>query len=147
MSYSVDANLLLYASNQSCVEHEHAVQFLERCAHQQELFCLAWPTVMAYLRISTHPAIFPAPLTPKEAQDNIAGLLRLGHVRAIGEQDGFWEMYSELASGSPTRGNDVPDLHLATILKQNDVTTLFTNDSDFMRFSFLHVRNPLVGEP
>ena len=146
MSYSVDANLLLYASNQDCPEHQRAIQFLERCGRERELLCVAWPTVMAYLRIATHPAIFPAPLTPKEAQDNITALLHLDHVRAIGERDGFWEMYSELATAAPTRGNDVPDLHLATILKQNDVTTLFTNDSDFRRFGFLRVRNPLVED-
>ena len=146
MSYSIDANLLLYASNRDCVEHERAVRFLERCARNRELLCLAWPTVMAYLRIATHPAIFPSPLTPKEAQDNMEALLQLDHVRAIGEQDGFWDMYAESAAVAPTRGNDVPDLHLAILLKQNDVTTLFTNDGDFRRFPFLRVRNPLVDE-
>ena len=43
---------------------------------------------------------------------------------------------------SPTRGNDVPDAHLAAPLRQHDVPTLSTNDRDFLRFGFLKVRNP-----
>ncbi|MBN1960675.1 MAG: PIN domain-containing protein [Deltaproteobacteria bacterium] len=143
MSYSIDVNILLYASNKNCVEHERAAKFLQGCARNHELFCLAWQTIMAYLRISTHPAIFVSPLSDQEARRNIDALLRLSHVRAIGEQEGFWEIYSELAALTPARGNDVPDLHLATIYKQNDVTCVFTNDSDFRRFAFLRVRNPL----
>lgn len=38
----------------------------------------------------------------------------------------------------------VPDAHLAAILLQHDVRKLYTNDSDFRRFTFLDVRNPLA---
>jgi predicted nucleic acid-binding protein len=41
-------------------------------------------------------------------------------------------------------GNLTPDAHVATILKQNGVATLYTNDSDFKRFGFLKVKNPLA---
>jgi len=146
MSFSVDANILLYASNVDCVEYERASHFLAQSAGGHELFCLAWPTIMAYLRISTHPRIFPSPLTPKQAEHNIASLLDLGHVRAIGEQEGFWNVYCEMADSALTRGNDVPDLHLAAILAQSDVGTLFTNDRHFRSFPFLRVRNPLADE-
>ena len=40
------------------------------------------------------------------------------------------------------RGNLVPDAHLAALLRQHGIRTLYTNDSDFRRFSFLDVRNP-----
>lgn len=144
MSYSVDVNLLLYASNIDCDEHEAARGFLDGCLRGPELLLIAWPTLLGYLRMATHPAIFPTPLAPAEAQRNIATLLGLSHVRPIGEQDGFFGVYQEIAALAPTRGNAVPDVHLAAILKQNDVTTLYTNDTDFRRFAFLRVRNPLI---
>jgi uncharacterized protein len=71
VSYSVDANVLLYASDQSSPKHAAARRFLESRASDPELFCLAWPTLMAYLRIATHPRIFAQPLSPTEALDNI----------------------------------------------------------------------------
>ena len=41
----------------------------------------------------------------------------------------------------PTRGNLVPDAHLASI---HGIKTLYTHDRDFRKFSFLDVRDPLV---
>jgi predicted nucleic acid-binding protein len=41
------------------------------------------------------------------------------------------------------RGNLVPDAHLATILRQHGVGTLYTSDRDFLKFGFLEVRDPL----
>jgi predicted nucleic acid-binding protein len=42
----------------------------------------------------------------------------------------------------PVRGNLVPDAHLAALLRQHGVTTLYTNDVDFRKFTFLTVVNP-----
>ena len=44
----------------------------------------------------------------------------------------------------PVRGNLVPDAHLAALLRQHGIRTLYTNDSDFRKFSFLDVRNPFA---
>ena len=40
-----------------------------------ELLYLFWPTLIAYLRIATHPSIFERPLSPGEAMANVEGLL------------------------------------------------------------------------
>ncbi len=142
MSFALDANVLLYASNTASPEHMRARDFLSACARGTELLCLGWPTLMAYLRISTHPAIFPTPLSQGEAEGNIHALLQLPHVRVVSELDGFWEVYREVSATTRARGNLVPDAHLAAILKQNGIATLCTNDSDFRRFDFLELRNP-----
>lgn len=44
----------------------------------------------------------------------------------------------------PTKGNSVPDAHLAALLSQHGVVKLYTHDRDFRKFSFLDVRDPLV---
>lgn len=62
MSYSLDANVLLSASDRSSPRHDAALAFLGRCATGPHLLCLTWPTVMAYLRIATHSGIFSNPL-------------------------------------------------------------------------------------
>ena len=42
------------------------------------------------------------------------------------------------------RGNLVPDAHLAALLLQHGVGTLYTRDRDFRKFSGLAVRDPLT---
>jgi toxin-antitoxin system PIN domain toxin len=97
---------------------------------------------MSYLRIATHPGIFSAPLSPAEALANIEALAGLPHVRLLAEEDGFLEVYRSVAGAFPVRGNLVPDAHLAALLRQHGVRTLYTRDADFRKFAFLDVRDP-----
>lgn len=143
MSYAIDVNVLLYASDASSPFSKQARAFLEECAAGPEVLCFAWPTLVGYLRLSTHPAVFASPLSPDDAEANVASLLALPHVRVLSEKEGFWDVYRGATGGLAVRGNDVPDAHLAALLRQHDVPTLYTNDRDFRRYSFLKVVNPL----
>lgn len=144
MSFGIDVNILLYASDQSSPLNPKAALFLQQCAEDREVFCLTWPTLMGYLRMATHPSIFEQPLSPDDAIHNVDALLSLPHCRAIGEQEDFWRVYREITAEVPTRGNLVPDAHLAAILRDHGVVTLYTHDRDFRKFEFLKVRDPLV---
>ena len=145
MSYSADANLLLYASDQSSPHHRAASRFLETRTEDPDLFCLSWMTLMMYVRIATHPRIFSHPLTPDEALSNVDSLAALPRVRLLSEEHGLFDAYREVTRGLSVRGNLVPDAHLASVLRQHGVTVLYTADVDFRRFDFLDVRNPLDG--
>ena len=142
MSYSIDVNVLLYASDQASPFNAKAVRTLKDVASQKELLCLTWGTIMGYLRISTHSCIFTTPLTPEEAMHNIEALLRLPNVRVLTEQEDFWSLYRETASMVTARGNLVPDIFLASLLRQHGIKTLYTNDADFKKFPFLSIINP-----
>jgi uncharacterized protein len=142
MSYSVDVNVLLYASDRSSDRHDAARRFLQSCASTPEVFCLSWPTLMSYLRTATHPRIFSAPLSPGEALGNVTALLSLPHVRAVSEREGFLEAYTHVVGDVAVRGNLVPGGHVAAILFQHGVRTLYTNDRYFRKFESLDVKNP-----
>ena len=142
MSSTVDANVLLYASDDSSRFHEPASAFLGQLAHGPEIVCLFWPTLMAYLRIATHPAIFAAPLSPGEAMTNVESLLALPHVRSPGEGERFWDRYREVADEASTRGNLVPDAHVVALMIENGVRTIWTHDRDFRRFDGIEVEDP-----
>lgn len=146
MSYSVDTNLLLYASDESSPHQKRAKAFLERCMQGPEAWYLAWPTLMAYLRISTHPAIFTAPLSPDEAALNVDSLLALPHVRVLSEGTGFWDRYRAVGAKMPLRGNLVPDAHLAALLLDHGIKRLYSRDRDFRKFPDLDVTDPLVDD-
>ena len=42
------------------------------------------------------------------------------------------------------RGNLVPDAHLAALLREHGVRTLYTHHRDFRRFDFRDVRDPFA---
>lgn len=142
MSCSQDANLLLDASDRSSARHRAASRFLESCAAGPDLLYLAWPTLMSYLRIATHPRIFAEPLPPEEAFGNVSALLAMPHVRAVSELDGFAGAYRHVTGELVVRGNLVPDAHLAAILFQHGIRTLYSRDRDFRKFASLDVRDP-----
>ncbi len=143
MSYSVDTNILIYASDESSPNHASAKSFLEERPEDPDLFCLTWPVLMGYQRIATHPSIFREPLSPIEAWKNIEALLQLPRVRLVGESEDFIHDYYKVTSRVLTRGNLVPDAHVATILRQHGIKLIYTADADFLKFDFLKAVNPL----
>jgi toxin-antitoxin system PIN domain toxin len=144
VSFAIDVNVLLYASDSESPSHGDALRFLEGCASRGEVFCLGWPTVMDYLRIATHPAVFARPLSHSEAVSNIAALITLPHVRVLAEEEGYWDIYQQVTRSVPIRGNLVPDAHIAALLRQHGVPSLYTCDRDFLKFDFLDVRDPFA---
>jgi len=144
VSVAIDVNLLLYASDRGSPHHDAAEEFLKGCAAEREILCFGWPTLMAYVRISTHSRIFARPLSPDSAMQNIEMLLSLPQVRVLSEGERFWECYREVTGELPVRGNLVPDAHLVALMLEHDVPLLYTNDSDFKKFSSIRVRNPLT---
>lgn len=142
MSYTVDANLLLYASDEASPLHRTAREFVEQAARGPEIVYLFWPTIMAYLRIATHPAVFARPLSADEALGNIEHLLGRPHVHSPGEQERFWVRYREVANDAGPTGNLVADAHIVALMLENDVKTIWTRDRDYRRFRGIDVRDP-----
>ena len=144
MSFAIDVNILLYASDAGSPLHARASEFVGSAVQGEEVYCLAWITVMSYLRMATHPSIFAHPLSHDEACSNVKTLLASPHARLLSEGADFWAAYRSICEGVPVRGNLVPDAHLAALLRQHGVKTLYTHDRDFRKFDYLSVRDPLI---
>jgi toxin-antitoxin system PIN domain toxin len=142
VSVTLDANVLLYASDEGSPFHERARRFLEGVAAGPGIVYLFWPTLMAYLRLATHPAVFDRPLAPERAQANVETLVSLPHVQTPGEQERFWDVYRRVSDDVGARGNLVPDAHLASLMIQNGVRTMWTHDRDYRKFTGIEVRDP-----
>ena len=142
MTHTIDANVLLYASDQGSAMHARARELVDEMARGPEIVHLFWPTVMAYLRIATHPAIFDRPLSQADAVANIQGLLDLPNVQTSGEGEAFWHRYLDVASDVAPTGNLVPDAHLVALMLENGVRTIWTRDRDFRKFRGITVRDP-----
>lgn len=141
MSATVDTNILLYSVNASDPSSDVAHALMERLARGPDLLYVFWPVVMGFLRLSTHSILTDAPLSPSEALALVAGLVERPHVRTPGEAPGFLSIYRETASAG-TRGKDVTDAHIAALMRQHGVRTIYTRDRDFRRFDGIAVENP-----
>jgi len=69
--------------------------------------------------------------------------LDLPRCRVIVEGKSFALDYAGVTQCIIVRGNLVPDAHIATILRQHGVNRIYTAGTDFLKFRFLDVINPL----
>lgn len=104
---------------------------------------MPWPVIHAFLRISTHPAIFTSPLSIRESISIIKEFLEHPRLLLAGETPEFWEIYEKELLSVSARGNLVPDTQISALLKLNGVKTLYSCDRDFRKFDGLKVIDPL----
>lgn len=146
MSATVDANILVYASNRSDPVHARALQLVQDLAAGPDLLYLFWPVVLGYLRIVTHPAILQRPLTPLDAASNVEAVLTRSHVRSPGEEAGFWQLFRRTGQDRE-RGNGIPDMHLVTLMRQHGVRRVYSRDNGLRRFAGIEVIDPFASPP
>jgi toxin-antitoxin system PIN domain toxin len=143
LSAALDTNVLLYAVNPSDPVSETAYGLVERLARGPDLLFVFWPVIMGFLRLATNPALTDEPLSPSEALTAIGELVERPHVRNPGETSGFLVVYRETALAG-TRGKDVTDAHIAALMRQHGVQTIYTRDRDFRRFDGIRVEDPFA---
>ena len=85
----------------------------------------------------------PKPLSARDATANAQALLRRPHVRTPGEGDGFWELFRQTGRDL-ARGNDVPDAHLITLMRQHGVRRIYSRDVGLRRYADLDVVDPFA---
>jgi toxin-antitoxin system PIN domain toxin len=143
MSATVDTNILVYAANTDDEAYPAARDLLERLARGPDLLYLFWPSIIGFLRIVTRPALFAAPYSLEDAIGKVRTLIERPNVRTPGEQPGFLDLYAATAPRR-TRGDHVPDAHLATLMRQHGVRVIYTRDRDFRRYDGIEPRDPFV---
>ena len=145
MSITLDANILVYASDVDSPVHTQAGELIAALAGGRELLYLFWPVLAAYVRLSTHPAVFAHPLALGRALSNLEQLIERPHVRTPGEDDRFWPVLRATLADGAAHGNLVPDAHIVALMHQYNVRTILTRDRDFRRFDGITARDPFVG--
>ncbi|HEU5205397.1 MAG TPA: type II toxin-antitoxin system VapC family toxin [Candidatus Limnocylindrales bacterium] len=137
----VDANVLIYAVNTSSAHHDAARTWLDAALGGEETVGFAWSVVLAFLRLTTHPAVFAQPLDPDAATAIVRGWTEQPTARLIDPTPRHLDMLSGLLAESGTAANLVSDAHLAALAIENDAV-LVTFDSDFGRFTGLRTERP-----
>jgi len=138
----IDANILLYAVIVDYPQHKAAKEWLESQFNGPKRVGLPWPTLLAFLRISTHPRIFSNPLAISEAWELVTQWLGLSNVWIPHPLDRHSEILGELLVLSDSPANLVQDAHLAALAVEHGLT-VYSCDSDFARFRKVTWINPI----
>ena len=112
----VDTNILVYAADLSSSVHTPCRAWLERQRKAAGAWYLTWPIIYEFLRVVTHPRVMRRPFAVVAAWDFVASLL-----------------------ASP--GLDV--LVPGVLMRELGISRICTRDTDFHRFPFLDVIDPL----
>lgn len=142
----VDTNVLVYAADEDSPFHHPCQTWLERRRQRADAWYCTWPIVYEFLRVSTHPRVFRNPWKTTEAWHFIVALLAspgLGMlVPTLRHADVAGEVLRELPHIS---GNILHDAHTAVLMREHGIRQVCTRDTDFHRFPFVEVVDPLAA--
>jgi toxin-antitoxin system PIN domain toxin len=137
-------NVLVYAHREDARDHAHHRAWLEEVVNGPQAFGVSDLVLSGFLRVVTHPRVFPTP-TPMERALEFVEVLRSASncVRVVpGER--HWEIFAGLCRGAGARGNLVPDAWFAALAIESG-SEWITTDSDYARFPELRWRHPFDG--
>ncbi len=140
----VDLNVLLYAVDSRSPHHDEIAPYWDGLANADEELGLAWSVLLGFLRVSTSPAVFGAPLVPEAAIALVEEWIALPNARLVTESDEHWRILRDLLAEAGTAGNLTTDAHLAALAIGRGAT-LVSCDRDFARFDGLRWENPLAS--
>jgi hypothetical protein len=107
---------------------------------------VTWSIVYEFLRVTTHPRVFRRPWTSVQAWGFVTELLRASAIGVLTESDRHPVVAADAIGEFPwMRGNLVHDFHTAMLMREHGIRQIYTCDSDFHRFEFLQVLDPLAG--
>jgi toxin-antitoxin system PIN domain toxin len=139
----VDANLLLYATDEEAPRHRSARAWLEAILSGDEPVAFAWAVLLAFLRLSTNPRVFTRPLAPERAFDVIQAWLAQPCATVVHPGDRHAVLVRQLLESLGTAGNLVIDAHLAALAIEHGAE-LNSCDTDFGRFSGVRWIDPIA---
>lgn len=136
-----DANVLLYAVNFGGPNHERSRVWLEQALSEGQTVAFPWIVLMAFLRLSTKPGIFPTPLKVEQAFNIVESWLAAPCATVLEPGRKHVSILRDLLSQAGTGGNLVTDAHLAAMAIEAGAS-LISFDRDFGRFPGLRWRMP-----
>ncbi len=140
----VDANLLIYAHVSTFPQHERARAWLDQRLNGVAPVGLPWPSILAFLRVTTNPRIFEKPEPMQDAWRQAQAWLEAVQVWMPQPMEHHQKILGELLAAPGTHANLVPDAHLAALAIEHGLI-LCSTDGDFARFAGLRWENPLLA--
>ena len=139
----VDANLVLWAHHRQFAQHAVAFEWWKKTLNSSPQVGIAWPTIVAFLRISTHPRALRRPLRIDVAWSEVMRWLDRPNVWIPVSTERHAAILDGLLDKAGVTGNHVPDADLAALAIEWGLE-LLSADRDFARYPGLRWRDPLA---
>ena len=142
--FVVDTNVLLYAADRAAPEHEKCHRNLQTWRERTAPWYLTWGIIYEFLRVATHPRVLKSPWSTEQAWNFVVTLLDSPGVDVLEETDRHRAVVAEVFRELPDlRGNILFDARTAILMREHGISTIYTRDTDFNRFAFLTVIDPV----
>jgi len=142
----LDANLLLWAHHRQFPLHEPARAWFARTVAGTPVVGIPWPSILAFVRLSTHRRALERPLDESTARGVVDGWLAQPSVRVPVPGDGHAALFGDLLVRGRAAGNHSTDAHLAALAIEWGLV-LVSADRDFARYPGLRWQDPTVDWP
>jgi uncharacterized protein len=139
-----DINLLIYAADETTIQHQQALEWIEDTLSGTETVALAWPVLTGFVRVITNPRALCDPWDAEQALEVVEGWLAQPPVTVVHPTDRHLAVLRDLLLPLGTAGNLTSDAHLAALAIEHGAT-LCSCDVDFSRFPGLRWVDPLRG--
>jgi uncharacterized protein len=130
----VDANVLLYAVNTDSEHHDASRAWLDRALSGADRVGFAWVPLLAFVRLTTRPDIFPKPLTPSTAVEQVQAWIGARAGVLVNPTPRHGDVLARMIQEAGSGGNLVNDAHLAALAIEHQAT-IVSYDHDFGRFA------------
>jgi toxin-antitoxin system PIN domain toxin len=137
----LDANVLLYALDDTSSRHAGAKAWVDAALSGSEEVGFAWVVLLAVVRLTTKAAVFARPLRAVEAFDIIDDWLAQPCATILHPTIRHAALLRGFLSAAGTAGNLTTDAHLAALSVEYGATVA-TYDADFSRFPGVLTVNP-----
>ncbi len=139
-----DTNILVYAVHRDSPFHSACFDFLEESRGNSEPAFLTWGVCYEFLRVTTHLRILRSPMSMREAWQFLEDLLEEPNFGMLHPTQRHGAVLSEIIEEFPDlRGSISHDVHTAVLMREHGITRICSRDSDFRRFPFLTVIDPV----
>lgn len=141
---SLDTNLLIYAVNQACDEHDRSKAVYEKMLESPTQWIISDQVLFEFYRGLRHPKILERPLSHEAALRQISFLREETGVLHCAYETSFWDFLINGEDWRLTKGSHIFDRVLGITLLKNGVKTFYTrNTKDFETFRFENLVNPI----
>ena len=139
-----DTNVLIYSADEYSEFYLPCRNFLDATLHDREPAFLTWGVCYEFLRVATHPSVLRSPRSMREAWGFLENLLGAPNFGVLHPTQRHGDVLSEILDELPDlRGSISHDLHTAVLMREHGITRICSRDSDFRRFPFLTVIDPV----
>ncbi|GAA3372010.1 type II toxin-antitoxin system VapC family toxin [Streptomyces sannanensis] len=137
-----DVNVLVYAFRRDTEDHQAHHAWLQDRLNGDEPVAINSVVASGFVRVVTHPRIFPNPAPTAVALDFLDAMRQSPVAVPLREGPRHWEIFDRLCRKVGARGNLVPDTYLAALAIESG-STLYSCDRGFARFPGLRFTHPL----